>query len=322
MEVERSPSELEGEDNSLLEPAQADPESGVSNGESSSNEEERDGQSLNDEDDEERDRILATMNGEGEEVVANQPTRIYVLWGRTLLFFLFLLVPLTVGLGLTLALEDDHGCQSSLRVWADVQLGLQTAMIIFNLLTYWKLRRLQNAGYHEDSPSPTVLYVLYLIDQLLNLIWFAWFIMGLNWIFQAHTTSHCHHTTYLFKMCMAIIIVQMLIMSALFCFCCCSCLVLLLRYCLYSYIRNQKAPKGASKDVINSLPSKKFNAQDPDFVDSDEPCCGICLGNYEEGEDIRMLLCKHYFHCECVDVWLAKNKTCPFCKRNVDEPPV
>jgi len=36
-----------------------------------------------------------------------------------------------------------------------------------------------------------MLYVLYLIDQLLNLIWFAWFIMGLNWIFQAHTTSHC-----------------------------------------------------------------------------------------------------------------------------------
>jgi len=91
MEVERSASELEGEDNSLLEPAQPDPESGLSGDSAqSANEEGAGGDSTND-DEEEREAILATMNGEGEEVVANQPTRIYVIWGFVEVFpFLFL----------------------------------------------------------------------------------------------------------------------------------------------------------------------------------------------------------------------------------------
>lgn len=49
----------------------------------------------------------------------------------------------------------------------------------------------------------------------------------------------------------------------------------------------------------------------------EEDKCAICLGDYEEGEEVKTLPCFHMFHTECVDRWLKVNKTCPFCKRSI-----
>ena len=35
----------------------------------------------------------------------------------------------------------------------------------------------------------------------------------------------------------------------------------------------------------------------------DLQCC-ICLGDFEDGEQLRVLGCKHGFHMDCVDEWL------------------
>mmetsp|Transcript_1471 Transcript_1471/g.2106 ORF Transcript_1471/g.2106 Transcript_1471/m.2106 type:complete len:263 (-) Transcript_1471:222-1010(-) len=42
--------------------------------------------------------------------------------------------------------------------------------------------------------------------------------------------------------------------------------------------------------------------------------CGVCLEDFCEGDSIRELPCFHVFHAKCVDPWLLKNTTCPFCK--------
>lgn len=47
--------------------------------------------------------------------------------------------------------------------------------------------------------------------------------------------------------------------------------------------------------------------------------CVICLGEYEEGEEVRMLPCMHLFHAPCVDQWLRVNRVCPVCKHDVTE---
>ena len=39
----------------------------------------------------------------------------------------------------------------------------------------------------------------------------------------------------------------------------------------------------------------------------------------ENGEEIRTLPCKHIFHPPCIDTWLAKNSTCPICKKNLKD---
>ncbi|KAF9103116.1 hypothetical protein BGX29_003751 [Mortierella sp. GBA35] len=43
--------------------------------------------------------------------------------------------------------------------------------------------------------------------------------------------------------------------------------------------------------------------------DTEEATCAICLGDYTPGETIRLLPCQHHFHLECVDQWLATDKS-------------
>uniref|UniRef100_H3HC57 RING-type domain-containing protein n=1 Tax=Phytophthora ramorum TaxID=164328 RepID=H3HC57_PHYRM len=49
-----------------------------------------------------------------------------------------------------------------------------------------------------------------------------------------------------------------------------------------------------------------------------EDVCPICLIEFEDGEDVRNLPCKHIFHVACIDEWLRRNTSCPMCKSNVD----
>ena len=45
--------------------------------------------------------------------------------------------------------------------------------------------------------------------------------------------------------------------------------------------------------------------------------CAICLVDYEDGDEIRMLPCLHSYHKACADQWLKTNCCCPVCKTNI-----
>lgn len=49
--------------------------------------------------------------------------------------------------------------------------------------------------------------------------------------------------------------------------------------------------------------------------DSDVDTCAICIEDFEDGEQLRLLPCKHWYHVECIDPWLTtKSSSCPLCK--------
>ena len=45
--------------------------------------------------------------------------------------------------------------------------------------------------------------------------------------------------------------------------------------------------------------------------------CSICRMEFEDGEELRVLPCKHAEHAACLDQWLAVNRTCPICAHEV-----
>ncbi|KAJ7387472.1 E3 ubiquitin-protein ligase znrf3 [Desmophyllum pertusum] len=47
--------------------------------------------------------------------------------------------------------------------------------------------------------------------------------------------------------------------------------------------------------------------------------CVICLEKFKDGQDVRIVPCRHEFHKDCVDPWLLSNYTCPLCMLNIVE---
>ena len=64
------------------------------------------------------------------------------------------------------------------------------------------------------------------------------------------------------------------------------------------------------QSTLNLLQNLASLKKDPDYVS-----CSICLG--DEKKDLFSLSCYHTFHKECIDEWLAKKATCPYCRQPV-----
>jgi glycerol-3-phosphate acyltransferase PlsY len=45
--------------------------------------------------------------------------------------------------------------------------------------------------------------------------------------------------------------------------------------------------------------------------------CSICISEYEQGDSLRQLPCKHHFHVSCIDEWLRINAKCPLCVQDI-----
>ncbi|XP_061350829.1 uncharacterized protein LOC133295920 isoform X2 [Gastrolobium bilobum] len=75
----------------------------------------------------------------------------------------------------------------------------------------------------------------------------------------------------------------------------------------------------APESIVDSLPLKSHKKVDvaDGGNDADEQCY-ICLAEYEEGDQIRVLPCNHEYHMSCVDKWLKEiHGVCPLCRGNV-----
>lgn len=52
----------------------------------------------------------------------------------------------------------------------------------------------------------------------------------------------------------------------------------------------------------------------------DQPHCSICLGEYEEGENLFRLPCSHIYHVECINSWCSSHTRCPLCNYDLAAP--
>ncbi|KAJ7096297.1 hypothetical protein C8R44DRAFT_812656 [Mycena epipterygia] len=66
---------------------------------------------------------------------------------------------------------------------------------------------------------------------------------------------------------------------------------------------NSSHPNSESSDVIPAAIGRET--------------CPICIVDFEQGDDLRVLPCNHSFHSSCVDPWLLDLSTaCPLCRQD------
>ena len=47
--------------------------------------------------------------------------------------------------------------------------------------------------------------------------------------------------------------------------------------------------------------------------------CSICLDNIEDLSDLIKLQCSHCFHSNCINQWLSRSNSCPYCRKIIKD---
>jgi len=91
------------------------------------------------------------------------------------------------------------------------------------------------------------------------------------------------------------------------------------RHRILFFLRMRSSPhrQGAAKRDIRKLEVFTFSTERPHSIVSDSPQCIICLDDYADTDQIRILRCHHHFHKHCSDEWFFLNKRCPLCLQNI-----
>jgi len=140
---------------------------------------------------------------------------------------------------------------------------------------------------------------------------FFWFIIGQSWLYYG-SCKHCR-VLWVYSLVLIIFIYVSLGRS----------LILLIIFiicfpCLCLMRRILRETRTASRKSLKELETKQFMAGNVDLEMSEGPVCVICLLEYQDGDDVKVLPCGHEFHSECVDLWLGKhNRTCPTCRHDI-----
>jgi hypothetical protein len=78
---------------------------------------------------------------------------------------------------------------------------------------------------------------------------------------------------------------------------------------IYRYLKRQV--QYLNQTLLSHLPKVAVTAE------LKESICSLCLEEYDETEDVTRLFCKHYFHLDCIKVWVMRSNCCPLCRHKV-----
>eukprot|EP01083_Nonionella_stella_P045280 121668_1 len=69
-------------------------------------------------------------------------------------------------------------------------------------------------------------------------------------------------------------------------------------------------------DIDEHTSSLFFDSESsPRILKFQSETCTVCLCDYSDNDQLRILKCDHHYHVMCVDEWLKARHTCPLCHR-------
>ncbi|CAA7033362.1 unnamed protein product [Microthlaspi erraticum] len=72
---------------------------------------------------------------------------------------------------------------------------------------------------------------------------------------------------------------------------------------------------GLKKRELKRFPVAEYGRSGVEIAATE---CAICLGEFAEGERVRVLpACNHSFHMSCIDTWLVSHSSCPNCRHSL-----
>ena len=82
--------------------------------------------------------------------------------------------------------------------------------------------------------------------------------------------------------------------------------------------------EGTSSSSTTLLKEKVHSPNEVEEGENEEEeegeICMICHENFENGEELRRLMCMCSYHKSCIDKWLESHDTCPVDRRNIIHP--
>eukprot|EP01114_Cavostelium_apophysatum_P017761 TRINITY_DN5351_c0_g1_i1.p1 TRINITY_DN5351_c0_g1~~TRINITY_DN5351_c0_g1_i1.p1 ORF type:complete len:403 (-),score=83.00 TRINITY_DN5351_c0_g1_i1:1373-2581(-) len=240
-----------------------------------------------------------------------RPSQVRTFFGGRLSLEDIYLVVVNVILLVSLSMDVKHECSKKLHSWATAQVVIQFLMVWANV----NLRRANMATQGDvEERRRRAVAVFDVISRLVNMLWFAWTVVGIVWTFQTKSCFSANQERSAFYMvCFVLSIWHVVLLGviSISCFCCINVVL----YYMFCYT-NPNATSASNKLIRKTTTTKTYKEG---LVPKEDATCAICLSEYEPGDKLRYLKCEHHFHSDCITTWLKKNKVCPFCKRPIDQ---
>ena len=80
----------------------------------------------------------------------------------------------------------------------------------------------------------------------------------------------------------------------------------------------QSPPNGGPKEerILSSVPRVRYTGGDGKVGE-----CAICLTEFMKGDEMSVMpQCGHGFHVKCIERWMRRSSSCPWCRQILVEP--
>jgi len=78
--------------------------------------------------------------------------------------------------------------------------------------------------------------------------------------------------------------------------------------------QQQARAEEEARKVLSGLRRVPWVPQAPENAENENEECSLCLEEFQTGEELLQLPCRHLFHESCVSPWFRRSLTCPLCK--------